>query len=204
MVRKMMVWLVLAAVGMVMNAASALAASSSSGYIILKCTVTLSVSLVDGASWYDFGDISAATTAYSATPIVFRNDSTGAICTWELNVDNASLNGWQLGNVPGLNQFAMSGIFRKTDKPTAAMFDVNADTFSVASKQYDSANFHDADYDTDGYISQAGYILPRSYAETVGLSADRKLWIKLLTPLAVTDQNQRTIHIVVTAGLANS
>ncbi len=198
MLRKMMLWLILAAIGLVTQASVASAAPSAAGYIVLRCTVTLSVSLIDGTSWYDFGDVSAATTAYSNTPITFVNDSAGAICTWELNIDNASLDGWTLSDAPGLDQFAMSGIFRKTDKPTPAMYDVNADTLSITSKLYNDTNFHDADYAGDGNGS-AGVILPRTYADSIGRTAERQLWLKLMTPLAVTDQDLRTIHLVVTA-----
>lgn len=202
MLRKMMLWLVLAGLGIVASAGSALADNPATGYIVLKCTVTLSVSIVGNSTYY-FGDISAATTAYATTPIVFRNDSIGAICTWALNVDNTSLDGWHLDNAPGLDKFALFGHFRKTDQPTAVMFDVNADTLSVVAKQYSSTNFQDADYNGDGYGGQASIILPKNYADTIGSSADRKLWIKLQTPIAVTDQNLRTIRIIVTAAMAS-
>jgi len=181
----------------------AYAAGSDTAYIVLRCTVTMSVSLVEPNTWYNFGDISAAATYYSTTPIIFRNDSNGAICRWDLNIDAASLSGWALGNQPGLDQIALFGLFRKTNQPTDTMFQVTNSSLSVTTKEYNGLNFYDSDYDSDGYSNDASKILPKAYADQVGKSADRKLWLKIMTPTLVTDQTQRTLHLVVTAKMAS-
>ncbi|MBT9168216.1 MAG: hypothetical protein DDT19_01561 [Syntrophomonadaceae bacterium] len=178
------------------------ASGSVTAFIVLRCTVTISVSLVAGNTWFNFGDISAAATRYSDTPIIFRNDSHGAICMWDLNIEAASLDGWTLANAPGLNQIALFGLFRKTT-PTSAHFDVVSDTFSVTAKEYNAINFHDAEYDPHGHGNGAWRIFPRAFADTVGRSPDRRLWLKIQTPTCVTDQNRRTLQLRVTAKMAN-
>lgn len=204
MCRKLVRCLVLlgAVIALGMSAVPAYAAESGTGYVVLRCTVTMSVSLVSGSTSYDFGDISAATTQYSTTPITFLNDSIGAICKWELNMDNASLEGWTLGNTPGLDQAAIFGIFKKTGQPSSSDFDMVNDTMSTTAVEYDAARYFDADYNADGHQDQGFRILPKAYADTVGKTAERKLWLKLLAPLAVTDQNTRIINLVITVAMA--
>lgn len=187
----------------VISAGQAQAAQSANAYIVLKCTVTMSVSLVAPTSWYNFGEVLAADTYYSNTPIVVRNDSQGAICRWDLNIDAASLNGWTLASQPGLDQLALSGICRKTNQPTPAMFQTTNSSFSVTAREYNALNFYDADYESDGYQSDSSKVLPKTYADTVGKSADRKIWLKLMTPLLVSDQVERTLQLVVTAKMAS-
>ncbi len=186
---------------LLLTAKPADAATSVSANIVLRATVTISVSLVTPNTWYTFGEVSAASTNYSNTPIVVRNDSLGAICRWDLNIDPTSLAGWTLGSAPGLDQVALFARFRKTDQPTDAMF-VASSTLSATAKEYNAINFYDSDYDTDGHLNDASKILPQAYAITVGKSADRRLWLKLQTPTLVTDQNWRTLRLVVTAKMA--
>ncbi len=200
MKKSMLLMVAVVLLSLVCSAVPALAAGSDTAEISLRCTVTLSVSLVGGSTSFYFGDLSAASTNYSDTPIVFKNDSTGAICRWDLNVENASLDGWDLGSAPGLDQVAIAGLFKKDNQPVDGDFDVVADSFSVVAKEYNSTSYYDADYESDGYGNDAAKILPETYA---GTGSQRKLWLKLQTPLAVTDENSRRIQLTVTASTAN-
>jgi hypothetical protein len=180
--------------------AQAFAATSGIAEINLRCTTTISVSLVAGSTYYGFGDLAAATTAYSTTPIIFRNDSNGAICRWNLNVDVTSLNGWTLGTQPGLDKPAIAVVFKKAAQPLDTDFDMSVDSLSVDAKQYTAVNFHNSDYDADGPGGTDGSkILPKGYADSIGASADRKLWLKIKTPLAVSDSTARTIRLQLVA-----
>ena len=160
----------------------AYAATSQTAYIVLRCTVTLSVSLVTPNTSFMLGDVSAGTTVYSTDGIVLRNDSLGAICNWSLYIDtNTSLNGWTLSNCPGLNQVAISGVFQKLNVP--ANFDVVRDTFDATPRYYmdvaDGGAFACGDYTNEGFNNVESKILPNMYSTT---RSDRKLWIKVQTP----------------------
>jgi hypothetical protein len=186
-----------------MCGARAFAATTGTAEISLRCTTTISVSLVAGSTYFAFGDLAAATTAYSTTPIIFRNDSVGAICRWDLNVDVTSLNGWTLGTQPGLDKPAIAAVFKKSAQPLDTDFDMSVDSLSVDAKQYNASTYYDTDYNTDGPGGTDGSkILPKAYADSIGASADRKLWLKIKTPLAVSDSNSRTLRLQVVASPA--
>jgi hypothetical protein len=197
--KKSLLFLVAVAFSVVLFSGRVFAATTGTAEITLRCTTTLSVTLVANSTSFFFGDLSAAATSYSTSPITFRNDSVGAICKWDLNVDNASLNSWTLGTQPGLNQVALAGVFKKSGQPADSDFNMVADSFSVTAKEYSGSSYFNADYDSDGMNSDATKILPFGYA---GTGADRNLWLKIKTPLVVTDQTTRIIRITATAKLA--
>lgn len=177
------------------------AAESSEMWIVLRCTVTLSVSLQGTPTSFVLGDVSAGTTVYSTSGVTIRNNSQGAISSWDLNIQDASLDSWTLASAPGLNQVAIYGVFQTT-APTAAYnsFHVTRDTFSITARQYTAGLAYGwGAYNSQGHLSQEHRILPSTYD---ALRCDRRLWIKMLTPLAVTDENVRTIILVVTAKMA--
>ncbi|MBN1824256.1 MAG: hypothetical protein JW803_08060 [Endomicrobiales bacterium] len=199
-----------------MFAKPAHADTSVAAYIVLRCTVTLSVALVDGSTYYNFGDVSPAATYYSAAPIRFYNNSQGAICSWDLRVDT-NTTGWQIGAAPSLDQITLYGVFKDTkavtgeDEPIEeADFAAGGSTLSLTNTQYSAAYFSidpqaDSGYDNDGSGSGVGdetKILPKSYADTVNKDSSRDLWLKLLTPLAVSSESEKTFYLWVTAKLA--
>jgi len=173
--------------------------ASCNAYIVLTASVTLSVTMVTSTTGaFVLGNVSAGTTVYSADGVVFRNDSQGAVCCWDLNIDTNTLNGWALSNAPALNQVAIYGVFQQSQN--TANYDMVVDSFSANPKTYNAATGVFACGSYAGYGAGAeGRIVP--YAIDPAHS-DRKLTIKILTPLAVTDQLQRSISIVVTAKMA--
>ena len=168
-------------------------------YIVLTCSVTLSVSLVTSTTGaFMLGNVSAGTTVYSSDGVVFRNDSTGAVCCWDLNIDTNTLNGWTLANTPALNQVAIFGVFQQSQNQSN--YDMSVDSFSAFPKTYNAVTGVFACGSYAGYGAGAeGRIIPYLVDP---LHSDRKLCIKMLTPTAVTDQIQRTISITVTAKMA--
>ena len=205
MLRKMlftavMAVMLMAGVGMVNQAQAAV---DTNIFIVLRCTVTLSVSLVDlgpGTTSFLFGEVSAGTTVYSTGGVTVRNDSMGAISSWELNIDNASLGTWSLADRPGINTVAIYGVFQKTYNESN--FDIVTDTFSTVGKMYSATGA----YACNSYIAGDGdgaesRMLPYMLGDSS--KSDRKLWIKMLTPLAVSNAIvDRTIKLVVTAKMA--
>ena len=74
-----------AVVGLLMLAGTvkSFAASTANAYLILRCTSTISVDLVNGGlygatTYYNFGDVAAASTRTIPAPIGVRNTSSGA------------------------------------------------------------------------------------------------------------------------------
>ena len=175
------------------------AASDGGVYVVLRCTVTLSVSLTGSPTSFILGDVSPGTTVYSAYGVTLRNDSIGAICSWDLNIDNSSLGDWTLDDKPGLNKLAIYGVFQKNQNNSN--FDIVQDTFSITPKQYMfNGAFACGDYAAEGYNGKESRILPYlPYAA----ESERKLWIKVLTPLAVNSVIDKNILIVITAKMAN-
>jgi len=178
------------------------AQTSCEAYIVLTCTVTLSVSILqNGSTSFLLGNVSAGTTVYSADGVTFRNDSQGAICQWALNIDPASLNGWTLSNAPGLNQVAIYGVFQTAQN--TANYDIVKDTFSTTPKTYSSVTgaFACGSYTAAQGNGTESLIVPSALNGTGSYTSDRKLCIKMLTPLAVTDQTPRNIGVVITASM---
>ena len=177
----------------------AFAGNSAAAYIVVRCTVTLSVSLVLPNTSFALGDVSAGQTIYSQSGVDIRNDSQGAVSVWSLNIDTNTLNNWELSDTPGLNQVAIFGVFQKTQNNSN--FDVVKDSFSAYPKDYngDSGVYACGSYVAEGLSGVESKIIPYQCSQT---RSDRRLWIKMLTPLAVTDQATRNIQIVITGRMA--
>ena len=179
---------------------------SDTAYITLRCTTTVSIGLVDeelysAATYYNFGDVVAGSTYVATKPIGVQNQSDGAICRWELQLDPASLpGGWSVGNSPGLDRIAMFAKF-STKTLTTDDFDVNYDSVSAAGTKLYSYN--DYPYPIfysfcDRYVDptvaphpvswDASRILPYTYNPPE--KSIRHLWVKIMTPTAISNPNQ--------------
>jgi hypothetical protein len=194
----------MAMLAMLLVAASSLvkpvyAQSSCEAYIVLTCTVTLSVSITGSTTSFMLGSVAAGTTVYSTNGVTFRNDSQGAICTWALNVDPATLNQWTLANTPGLNQVAIYGVFQSTQNYAnyTTVFSTSPQTYNASTGVFSCGSYSSPQA---GVLSESR-ITPAALNGVGNYSSDRSLWIKLLAPLAVTTPSQ-SIGIVVTAAMA--
>ena len=192
------------------------AADSGTAYITLRCTATVSIELFSRAAgplvakttYYDFGDVAAASTATALNPIGVRNNSQGAITSWQLDVTAVS-GGWSLGATPGLDRAALYAKF-STATLTAADFDIVNDTvpntavtgevakpYSLISHYYYA---YCSAYSEPTFSADVSLVLPTSYDASAEGKAERQLWLKLLTPTAVQNPNApTTITLRITA-----
>jgi len=193
-------------------------AATDSAYITLRCTATVSVELFSGglynaATYYNFGDVSAASTYTATHPIGVRNNSQGAITRWDLDVTGISNDPaggeWSLGNTPGLNRAVLYAKF-STRTLSSTDFDVANDTVTTTAqgaKRYElnavSGNkFYDqiAAYVEPTFTTDCSRVLPSSYDPSPNGKAERHLWLKILTPTAIENANaQTTITLRITA-----
>ncbi|MFH1369145.1 MAG: hypothetical protein ABII64_08465 [Elusimicrobiota bacterium] len=181
-----------------------------SAYITIRCTATISIELFNRAagggllektSYYNFGDVAAASTATAVNPIGVRNNSQGAITQWELDVledggyiDQGAAYQWTLGSAPGINKAAMFVKFSSTTL-TNDDFDMAVDSLTTTTqgaKTYSMTNFYSycSQYLDSEYAGGANLVLPTSYDAGAEGKAERRLWIKMLTPTAVNGANQ--------------
>ena len=201
-----------------MSAMRGFADQSASAFLVVRCTTTLSVELFSRpaggglpakTTYYDFGDMGAASTATAINPIGVRNNSIGVISRWELDVlesggviDSGSQ--WTLGATPGLNRATLCAKF-SSSTITSTDFDMVKDTVSTTSqiaKTYSMANFysHCGQYLEPSYTNDPSRVLPSSYDSTAEGKAERQLWVKLLTPTAIENPGvTTTIMLRITA-----
>jgi hypothetical protein len=218
--RKRLIYLGLFAVfGALALSTRASAAGSANAYLVVRCTATISVELFSRAAggglpakttYYNFGDVAAASTATSVNPIGVRNNSQGAITRWELDVlEPASpyidaTTHWTLGSTPGLNRAALYAKFSSSTL-TSADFNIVNDTVTSTSqgaKTYSAGSFYSqcSQYIVPLFSTDASLVVPTSYDSSAEGKAERQLWLKLLTPTAVESANiESNIILRVTA-----
>jgi len=218
-VRKMKKLLLIAILALLTLPAISLADKlSDTAYITLRCTTTVSIGLVEdalynAATYYNFGDVVAGLTYVATKPIGVQNQSNGAICRWELQLDPASLPGdWTTGSSPGLDRIAIFAKF-STKTLTTDDFDVNYDSVSATgtklyyynqttpsqSVYYSFCDYYVAANEAPHPVSyDASRILPSSY--TPSTKSIRHLWVKIMTPTAISNPNQWvTLKLNITA-----
>lgn len=210
MFKKLIFYGLLAVFGTALLAQRAHAAGSDNAYLTIRCTATISVELFSRAAggglpakttYYNFGDVGAASTATAVNPIGVRNNSLGAITRWELDVVESGgfidpVTRWTLGSAPGLNKAVLYAKF-STSTITTDDFNVLQDTVTSTSqgaKTYGYSNFYSqcSQYTVPTFSSDASLVLPASYDASADGKAERHLWLKLLTPTAVESPNQET------------
>lgn len=201
-----------------LSAVQGFADQNTSAFLVVRCTTTLSVELFSRpaggglpakTTYYDFGDMGAASTATTLNPIGVRNNSIGVISRWELDVlesggviDPGSQ--WTLGSTPGLNRATLCAKF-SSSTITSTDFDMVQDTVpmtSQAAKTYSMNSFysHCDQYVQSSYTSDPSRVLPSSYDNTAEGKAERQLWVKLLTPTAIENPGVvTTIMLRITA-----
>ena len=192
--------------GMIGAVSGAYAGTTDVGYVVIRCTATVSVEVVAGLRnsvvTYNFGDVSAGDVRTSTAAIGIRNNSQGAICNWFLNVQSITggVTPWTLGQTAGLNRVAVMAKF-STATLTTSDFNVTADTMSATVKLYSTTNFYSSCLEyTDPDWTDIVKVLPMAYNPT---ASARHLWIRLDTPRAITDEAAKTITLQVMAQMAN-
>jgi len=194
------------------------------GYVIVKCTVTLSVDVEDNATAYfstgnepDRYVISAGSgfDYVSISSITVKNDSHGAICQWALQVSTIEYseswsppawngdNRWTLGDSAGVQQAVLCAVFA-TSRPVTDDFSVPGDTLSVTT---DKIWTHTTKLDPEDTVKRYSSTNPNGYNGTnkvVNPDDRRALWFRFIPPTAVIDEWYRRFTIKVTAALLGS
>ena len=191
---------------------------AGNAYIVFRCTTTLSVELFDGGlynstTYYNFGDVAAADTYVSANPIGVRNNSSGIISRWEVDVPEISGANLGIDSEPGLCKMRVCVKFT-TATPVSGDFDVVNDTVPYTgpqqgwatptgpAKTYNTSNFYWScgSYIESSHSLDASRVYPISYDPALDGKAYRHMWIRLDTPTAVEGSNlETTITLRITA-----
>jgi len=199
------------------------------GYVIVRCTVTLSVDVEDNATaYFSTGaepyryEISAGSgfDYVSTSSITVKNDSQGALCIWKVQVsaiqradsnDWGSINAWDpepywtLGTSPDVEQAVLYAVFCSS-RPSASEFESNDILMVGSDKTWRHKTTTDVSLDPTSTTS--GFQYPQNsktsgYANKVTAPGDRRaLWFRFLPPTAVRDDNFRRFIIQITAALA--
>jgi len=200
------------------------------GYVIVRCTVTLSVDVEDNATaYFSTGNeperyvISAGLGLdyVSTSSITVKNDSVGALCIWNVQVSaiqRANSNIWEsitawntepywtLGTSPDVEQAVLYAVFCSS-RPSTGEFESN-DILSVGSDKTWKHKSSASDVDLDPTSTTSGFQYPQNtrtsgYSNKVTAPGDRRaLWFRFLPPTAVRDDNFRRFIIQITAALA--
>ena len=216
MFKKLLFFISIAVAAASIAAPRAYAADQGSAYLVLRCTGAISVELFDTAmgglrgetTWYNFGDMSAASTATTVNPIGVWNNSVGAITRWQLDVSNVD-NGWTLGSTPGIDRAVLYAKF-STATLTNNDFNVANDTVPCTAQPGEAAkpysltrNFfyeYCSDYVEPTYSQDVSFVLPKSFDPAPKGRAERQMWLMLKTPTAVQNANTvTTITLRITA-----
>jgi hypothetical protein len=205
--KKLLFFISIAVATASLAAPRAYAVDQASAYLAVRCTATISVELFDTSmggmlgetTWYNFGDVGAVSTAVATNPIGVRNNSSGLITRWELDVSSID-NGWTLGSTPGIDRAVLYAKF-STATLTADDFDMVNDTVPCtaqageAAKPYSSSmNFYYAYCSQyyDPHVPDITRVLPMTYDPAPEGKAARHLWLKILTPTALENPNTVT------------
>jgi hypothetical protein len=210
--RRMLITLFASGILSVTALSHGLAANTASVYITLRCTATVSIelfsrpagALVEKTTTYNFGNVSAASTYVSTAPIGVRNNSSGAITRWALDVTSID-NGWTMGSTPGLNRTTLYAKF-STATLSSTDFDVTNDTVPNTSQPGEAAKTYSLaqnyfysyckNYTEQTYTQDVSFVLPMSFDSAPEGRAERQLWLKILTPTAVENPNTVTTIVL--------
>jgi hypothetical protein len=201
------------------------------GYVIVRCTVTLSVDVEDNATAYfstgnepDRYVISAGLgfDYVSISSITIKNDSVGAICKWALQVSTIQYsesypftwqgdNRWKLVETQsdeGIHEAILYGVFASSrpslgEFATVSTFTVGTDKLWAHTITAGSAKSFDPNSTTSGF-QYAQPSIPGYDPGTIKAikPGDRRaLWFRFVPPKAVVDEYYRRFVIQVTASL---
>lgn len=163
---------------------SASAANFASASLNVTVTGELSMSIV-GPSEATFPAVAPGGSSVSGSAIVVLNDSAGIVETFTLKSFDSTP--WTLQNAPGVNQFALQGLFN-TVAPATTDFAVPADSLNLTDKAATTSgglgNF-------EGDQSGAG-VMP---------GTQRSAWFKFQAPTSTTSFGSRVLTVSIVAGL---
>ncbi|OGS18310.1 MAG: hypothetical protein A3J83_00630 [Elusimicrobia bacterium RIFOXYA2_FULL_40_6] len=201
---------------------TALAATSDIGYVVVRCTGTLSVMVgnVDGTN--DDGDevnlwdltTSSPNAVVVSTQIAVTNNGVGVISRWKLAVTgqqqgtdgvtwaatDGSYPSWgydgQDTDDCGANKIALKAVFASA-QATQSDFNNSEDIVDAGERDYTTAALVYGP--ATGGSQYATTVVSGNSYNMVAPSSTRNLYFKVRLPSAVTDQRYRRIAVTVTA-----
>ena len=215
----MLTMFILGALILLTTVAVSFAVNPDFGYVIVRCTVTISVDVEepDNIAYFGTGDepdryvISAGPgfDYVSTSSITVKNDSNGAVCQWKLKVsaihysvsypfDWITDTRWSLGDSPDVEQAVLYAVFA-TSRPATGEF-ANDDILSTT----DAYWTHPTKFDPSTGVPFRYDQHPKftDYGNKATIPGDRRaLWFRFIPPTAVIDEYYRRFTIQVTAEL---
>ena len=161
-------------------------ASTNTVHLDIHVSINASKSLSMPTTSYNFGVLSVNTSSVSATSIAVTNDSAALQETNTIQGANATGgNGWTLNTTTGTIDNYVFGVKFSSSTPAPANVD-SAWTTSLTSLSVVACS--DTQFG-DGVHGNAGDQVSPVTATT------RNLWLRMITPLYVTDTTQKNITI---------
>jgi hypothetical protein len=178
--KKFSLWLLASFAAVVVMNMPALA-STDTVHLDIHVSINASKSLALGTTSYNFGAMSVNTSSVSASAIVVTNDSAALQETYTVQGANATGgNGWTLASSTGTIDQYVLGVQFASSQPS------NDDTTWASSRTTVSAV---ACSNSQFAGDQSCYQVPASGATT------RNLWLRMITPLYVSDTVQKNATI---------
>lgn len=161
-------------------------ASTNTVHLDIHVSINASKSLALGTTSYNFGALNVNTSSVSASAIVVTNDSGSLQETYTIQGANATGgNGWTLNSSTGTVDNYVFGVKFSSSTPAPANTDA---TWSTSLTSLSIVACSDTQFG-DGVHGNAAYQVP-----PVGTTT-RNLWLRMITPLYVTDTVQKNITI---------
>jgi hypothetical protein len=216
MKRLFLALLLFAIAGVSFLAPSAFAINPDVGYVIVKCTMTTSIDVLNGTDYVKInGGIAVAPNEiWISSYVAVKNDGTGSITRWSLRIstqhystdgstwlDTTTSNvGWGYGETltdNGLNNVVLAAAFAQG--PTILSTDFGNEDCLLSTNTIYLAGAGAYGPATNAYATD--FTSPNSYNMVANTSTNntRRLFFYMRTPTAITDENYRRFTIMITA-----
>jgi hypothetical protein len=160
-------------------------AATPSASLDIHVSINASKSLTLGTTSYDFGALAVNTSSVSAAAIVVTNDSGSLQETYTLQGANATGgSGWTLNTTTGTaDNYVLGGMF-STAQPTNDPATWSSSLMTTSAVACSATQFG------NGTAAESGLNVSPLTA-----SKNRNFWLRMITPLYVTDTVQKNITI---------
>lgn len=200
--------------------------ATDEGFVIVRCTVTISVEVLDPDATIYFGTgtepqryiigAGAGLDYVSTSSITVRNNSSGAICNWLLRVKEIQRSQdtnwpvsswttddrWTLGTSPGVHQCVLYAVFA-TSRPATSEFVSNDDELTTTSASWVHGSRFDPATGTPSFRYGQPNVPGFSDSDKMILPTYpdniKALWFRFIPPTAVVDDLYRRFVIEVSA-----
>jgi hypothetical protein len=186
------------------------------GYVIVKCTMTTSIDVLNGTDYVKIngGTAVAPNELWISSYVAVKNDGAGSITNWRLRIstqhystdgstwqDTTTANvGWAYGTTltnNGLNQVVLAAAFAQG--PTILSTDFGNEDCLLSTNTIYMAGAGSYGPATTAYATD--FTSPNSYNMVANVSSNntRRLFFYMRTPTGITDENYRRFTVMITA-----